>query len=118
MDDDLDFELGNQNIEGLAGLMWYRKQTVLVNSNSIEDIARQMADELFTFQEEYSCGIIQTVIHETRHCMLETNLFLSEEKYPLSENAEDAVENFCLDTYDRLPKEFQYFEAKKKEDKK
>lgn len=37
-----------------------------------------------------------------RHLMLDTNIFISEDKIPLSEQAEDAVENFARNAYEHL----------------
>ena len=102
----------------VCGKMWYRKQSPMIYEKSILNVAIDIANKYANekedkeyynqiLNEEYSCGIIQTIIHECRHCMLETNLFLSEEKYPTYLNSENEVEEFCCSAYEMLSAKYK-----------
>lgn len=43
-----------------------------------------------------------TLIHEIGHLMMDTNTFLPEDEFPVSEASEDAVEAFCRERYEEL----------------
>lgn len=108
-----DFEdFSYEDVEDVIGRMWYWKQIAFVNEKLIRENAEELADEIFDFNDEYSWGIYQTLIHECRHVMLETNFFLDEEKYPPEENKEEMVEEYCRYKYDMLPKEFAKIKIK------
>ena len=111
-DDDLplllsEFSYNDMEILNACGRKWHRKQLVFINERAIADTSTEGLDEFFGYVDNYSLGIYETIIHETRHIMMDTNMFLDMEKYPISDAAEEAVENFCRCRYDRLPKELK-----------
>lgn len=86
----------------VVGKMYFLHQMVFINEEKIESMSKELADEIFTEDEEYQTGIVMTILHEMRHLMLETHMFISEDQIPLSENAEDAVEEFAVKAYESL----------------
>lgn len=106
-------EMPIENFENVLGKLWYRMRTPMICENTCVDISKQLAreiscdEDIYTLNEEYSNCLITTIIHELRHCMLETNLFLDEKQYPVYLNAEDEVESFCVSKYDLLPHNYR-----------
>ena len=107
-----------EHFEDVCGKMWFRMQTLMICESTIRntsfDIANQFVNEKYdkdyyneVLNEEYSRGIISTIIHECRHCMLDTNLFLSMEDFPICLASEDNVEKFCRNAYDNLPLKYK-----------
>lgn len=91
-----------ESIEDNCGMMLYVAKIAVINENVIYKMSLELGDDLVSPEEEYSIGIVQTVIHELRHLMLETNCFFPEEIASIEENAEDAVEEFCRNAYENL----------------
>lgn len=88
--------------ENLVGMCFYSHQIVFVNEPMIRQISEECGDKIISAEEEYQTGILMTLIHEMRHQMLDCNHFLPENDYPISEQAEDKVEQFGRDTYESL----------------
>lgn len=108
--DDLDElleEFEYEDFDHVCGKLWHRKQIVFVNEKCISKFAVVDCDEILGYVDIYSSGMYETLIHEVRHCMLDTNQFLSEEQYPVYLAAEDEVEEFCRYKYDMLPKKYR-----------
>ena len=88
--------------ENVVGRMFRTHQIVFINEAEIAKLAKTLGDEIISEEEEYETGIITTLIHEIRHLMLDTNPFLPEDEFPVSEASEDAVEAFCRQRYTQL----------------
>lgn len=84
------------------GMMFYQHQIVFVNEPIINRCSDDLGDEIFSADDEYQTGILMTLIHEVRHQMLDCNHFLPEDEYPVSEQAEERVEEFGRDVYETL----------------
>ena len=96
-------EFEYEDMDNCVGKLWYRKQIIFVNEKLIRKLAKENKDDyLYDFVEEYSRGILMTIIHEMRHCMF-TNCFLPEDSYPEYLESEEEVENFCINAYESLP---------------
>lgn len=89
----------------------YSWQVALINEKAIADFCASDCDEILGYDEEYCSGIIITAIHECRHDMMDCNIFLPEEEYPLELASEEKVEKFARDAYDSLPSSLQEFEV-------
>lgn len=85
-----------------CGKMFYMHQIAYINEALHEQLAEELGDEIISAEREYETGIIISLIHEVRHLMLDCNQFISEDDIPLSENAEDAVEEFARTAYEKL----------------
>lgn len=96
-----DYALECLDMDRVIGLMWYEKNIILINVGLIQKTSEEIADEFCPSESQFSDGIVTTLVHELRHLMLDTNVLLSEEDYPYSENAEDAVEEFTRQFADR-----------------
>lgn len=102
-------EMPIEKFDNVLGKLWYRLRTPMIYESACVDISKKLTKEVsynednYTLNEEYSKCLIATIIHELRHCMLETHLFLNEKEYPIYLNAEDEVETFCNEKYDLLP---------------
>lgn len=97
---------GWESLDNCVGRTLNAHKIAVVNHQEIAEQAKLLADEIFTEDEEYATGIIQTVIHEVRHLMIDTNPFLS---IDTKEESEESVEEFCRIKYDDLPEELKYF---------
>lgn len=100
--DDLDEWYNYDEQENCVGRMFHAHQIVFIHEALIREQAKELCDEIFSEDEEYQTGIVITLLHEMRHLMLDTNAFISEDKIPLSEQVEDAVENFARNAYEHL----------------
>lgn len=85
-----------------CGKMFYAHQIAYINEALHEKLAEELGDEIISAEREYETGIIVSLIHEVRHLMLECNQFISEDDIPLSENGENAVEEFARTAYENL----------------
>lgn len=87
----------------IVGKMYYTHQIVFINEAAISDLSKELSDDGISSEtDEYETGMIMTLLHEMRHLMLDTNILLSEEIIPLTENSEEAVENFSRQQYEKL----------------
>ena len=89
------------DMDQAVGLMWYEKNIIIINVGLIQKSSEEIADEFCPAKNHIADGIVMTIVHELRHLMLDTNVLLSEEAYPYSENAEEAVEEFTRRFADR-----------------
>lgn len=96
--------------EGNIGQLWFDQNIAAINlyelmivSKEIEEANSDLYDPFFHFENQMLTGLLTTAIHEIRHLGLETNIFLPEEQYPYSLNAEAEVENYCLDIFMEHP---------------
>lgn len=85
-----------------VGRMFFAHQIVFINEAVIAGCAKNLGDEIISEKEEYETGVIMTLIHEIRHLMMDTHIFLPEDEFPPSESSEDAVEEFCRNEYEKL----------------
>lgn len=85
-----------------VGRMFSAHQIVFINEAVIDNLSKILFVYKTDYEKEYQIGIITTLIHEMRHLMLETNVFLPEDEFPESEKAEDAVEAFSREKYELL----------------
>jgi len=91
-----------ENEEEFVGHMFSAHQIALVNECKIASTTKEMCGVGHLYNDEYQIGIMTTLIHEMRHLMLETNVFLPEDEFPESEKEEDSVEEFCRLKYETL----------------
>lgn len=101
------------DLENCVGLTVFDSQICVVNEGEILRMNSELNDG-YSGIEIYESGIGVTLIHECRHQMLDCNFLLSEKDFPISENSEDAVEEFARFKWDmiydnhRLNSEFLY----------
>jgi hypothetical protein len=103
--------------ENLLGQMYFALQMPMICIDSICKGSMEIAkdDEEFwcedyetRFKEIFDDAIGTTIIHELRHCMMDTNLFLPEDKYPYEEAKEENVEEFGKNNYrENVPMEYR-----------
>lgn len=99
--------------ENELGKMWFERNICIVDVKNIVktclDLAGPDVDindtenyfmERQYFIEDLNSGIIMTAIHELRHLMLDTNIILPEDEYPINLSDEDLVEQYCNDIWD------------------
>ena len=91
-----------ERLDDVVGQEFYSMSTAFIDAGAVYTIAEELIEEGSTnsLEAEYGLGIAGTLIHEVRHVMMDTNMLLSEEKYPVKLGAEEAVEEFargCLD---------------------
>lgn len=86
----------------MCGQLFFEFNCAFINESTMWKLAKEMADEVIGFSEEYCRGMVQSIIHEVRHCMLNTNLFLPEDIYPAGLETEDKVEEFCRERSEHL----------------
>ena len=91
------------------GKMYTTHQIVFINEPKHIEIAKELGDEQYPASNEYEIGMITSLIHEMRHLYLDTNLFVSEDHIPLSENKEENVEEFARTAYENLPYNLKHF---------
>lgn len=92
------------DLEEKVGVMLFHHNVCVVNEHLISETANEIADEFASADTCYWRGIAQTVIHEVRHLMLDTNKCLTEMD---DDSTEDSVEEFCRYAYDMLPAELR-----------
>jgi hypothetical protein len=86
------------------GKMWFEYNSVLIDVKNIIESAEQIAREDRAMgwpsseRTDTMRQIAITLIHELRHLMLDTNIVLSEEEYPVNLSAEESVEHFAVRT--------------------
>lgn len=86
-----------------VGLMWFAKQNVFINMRFIEKFAKEFSLSADEFNKEFSLyGFYCTLFHELRHLTLDTNIFLSEEAFPIVESSEELVEKYSQNTTELL----------------
>lgn len=106
-------EMPIEKFDNVLGKLWYRMRTPMVYERECFAAAKRLTKEIsyfndsYTLNEEYSSCLIETIIHELRHCMLENHLFLNEQEYPVYLNSEDKVESFCNEKYNLLPNKYK-----------
>lgn len=96
------------DIEEQIGLMWYEKNSIIINLAAIKRVAEEIGVDTSDIRREYNIGILSTIIHELRHLMLDTNIILSEEDYPVEMSAENEVEEYCRNICDKIIYSYSY----------
>lgn len=90
----------------VVGKMLFAHQIVFINENLIynlsKDICAKYNEDDYALQKEYEIGVLTTFLHEMRHLLMETHLFLSEEEFPDSERTEENVEAYAIAAYESL----------------
>lgn len=84
----------NEFYSNQCGLMVYENQCVLINFRVIEKLARKLSFDYYDFKKELSIGFWSTLFHELRHQLLENNMYLPEDIYPINDTSEESVEDF------------------------
>lgn len=87
--------------DDVLGKLWFEYNSVIVNVSAIvqsaleieaEDVAMGLTGNAYNDTLEQ---IVLTLIHELRHLMMDTNIVLSEDEYPIQDGSEEAVEEFA-----------------------
>lgn len=85
------------------GLMWHYKNCAIINVGRIFEVCQEEAEKDETILG-WSCldpnirsATVITTVHELRHLMLDTNIVLSEDEFPVHLSAEEKVEEFGRD---------------------
>lgn len=96
--------------EKILGKIWNEKNICLINMKSIiqESLKEYEKNKdlgiYFNIYDMLNWAIWTTLIHECRHLLLDTNIFLPEKEYPDYLSSEDKVEEYCLDYYEKIVK--------------
>lgn len=105
---------------GYLGQLWFDCNIVAVNMRVIVDTSSEIAKEnedlyspYFEFEHLVTEGLLTTALHELRHLQMDTNIFLPEDVYPLSLNAEKAVEEYGREVYEINPVPFDIISFQK-----
>lgn len=83
------------------GKMWFDQNTVIINMQNIVNSALEEEYEDYKvgipshFDEDVQEQTALTVVHEIRHVMMDTNIILPEDEYPLNLASEENVEEFA-----------------------
>lgn len=103
---------GDEYAEYLAeppfvGQLWFERNIVIINAAYILDVSQEIAasnrdlhDPWFSVENQYQKGVLQTAIHELRHLQMDTNPFLPEDIYPISDSSEEAVEAYSQEVFE------------------
>lgn len=84
------------NINDLCGIMLFEHNCIVVNVGVISSVSNEVFcgyDDSY-IQADIERGFWSTIFHEFRHLLLDTNIYLSENEYPVSLSAEAEVEKF------------------------
>ena len=100
-----------EDYDELCGNMLFAHQMPMINVKEIYKTTMEISQkysysdeiDLWDFEKEFNIGLSQTIVHELRHCMMDTNLFLPEIDYPIEEAEEENVEDFCIRKVDNMP---------------
>lgn len=99
LEDMEDFEFDPDNV----GQTWFRKQTVFICEGTIQKECIGMDKATGLYSTAYTDALGTTLVHETRHIMLDCNPFISAED---GEDSEQAVEDFCRYKWDMVRHKF------------
>lgn len=96
------------NMSDYLGKVLTHHRIVVLNSGTTWDTCQEIyrGDPTIGINKLYWRGIAQTIIHECAHLMMDTNECISEEMF-ITDNDEEAIEEFCRVAYDMLPAELQ-----------
>jgi len=101
--DDYALEIG----AGVLGQLWFERNIAVINMGQIVQAAGEVAQEnsdlpdpFFSLENQVLTGLLMTAVHELRHLQMDTNIFLSEDVYPLALSAEEAVESYCRERFE------------------
>ena len=87
--------------EDELGKMWFDQNTVIINMQNIVNSALEEEYEDYKmgihshFESDLQVQTAITVVHEIRHCMMDTNIILPEDEYPFDLASEENVEAFA-----------------------
>ena len=85
----------------LVGVTWWERNICIVNANEIIAVAKEVhGDDKHYLQQEVEIGLGTTIIHELRHLLLDTNILLPEDEYPIELASEEMVEEYCRNFYE------------------
>ena len=96
----IDFDENN-----CLGCFWYTMSSIVISMRAIEKTAHEITIEnenanIYTNeQDEIDIGVYTTITHELRHLGL-ANPFLPEDKYPVSDESEQNVEEWGITAYE------------------
>ena len=89
---------------GNIGVTWWEKNICIINAARIIATSQDTCEELdgndYYVQKETEIGMWTTIIHELRHLLLDTNIILPEDEYPVELAVEEAVEEYCRAYYE------------------
>lgn len=97
----VEYESQPFDIENMVGVNFYDDNVIVINAYLLKKSAEEIADYIFSFDEEFSWGLITTLIHELRH-NITYNPIITEEEIPLEEGSEEAVESYCIKTFNDI----------------
>ena len=86
------------------GKMWFEYNSVLIDVKNIIESAEEIERQDIAMgwhgnaRADTLRQIAITLVHELRHLMLDTNIVLSEDEYPVKLSAEESVEHFAVRT--------------------
>lgn len=103
LDDDYAEDILYSRKDVPLGIMYFNYNCAIVNYKGIIDcINKEIEEDIkvlgYTTQSdkyEINKAFWETIVHELRHLLLETNPFATEEMYPYEMNSEENVEIYC-----------------------
>jgi len=97
--DEYAYEICHETI----GTTWWERNICVINASQIIEAVLEMYDEdEYQFEVEVDIGLWTTLIHELRHLLLDTNIILPENEYPIELASEENVEAYCLSHYSAI----------------
>lgn len=109
LDEEYDpFEFSFEDVDGMLGREWFAKQVCFVNIGECVKSAEDSYDGLYPRSKELAICVYTTLAHETRHLMVD-DIFLPEELYPEDAASEEAVEEFCRESYEGVEQKYDGF---------
>lgn len=88
------------------GCFWHQYSSVIIHMAAIDKTVQEMKTEYdhdgmyFNTATETDIGVFTTLTHEIRHLGL-SNPYLDEQEYPRTEETEQAVEAWAIETYEQ-----------------
>ena len=74
----------------------------IINSCRLEEKEDLACGLHSRYKEDLYRGIIETIIHEYRHAVFGFNVFALEDEYPVEEEKEDMVEEYCRKKFNNI----------------
>ena len=92
---------GSEIDEHLVGITIFDSQLCLVIAEPIMKKSKEIVDSMGGYiKDEFMDGVGVTLIHETRHQMIDCNFLLPEDEYPSHVATEEQVEEFARQKWD------------------
>lgn len=96
LDDLLDeYELQSLDYNNVLGTTWLYDSVIVINVNQCKVVAKETSNiGLASFDDVFNEVVWTTIIHELRHMVCDLGLIIPEYIIPLSEGAEEKVEEY------------------------